>query len=301
MKLGEYPVETLQIYFPASLELQEELINHGFVVPKPTPIPIIYINFKGWISKKPPVTIERLIEPSRYGVNLEEMKWREATVKGRRAYEIPPEESYIDFELIENRKLKIKLHSIKYHLERISIRVIPPRKWTNWAMVYISLKDAEDLKEKLLKAGIRPSIPAKFIKEKQQGGKEKTAYSPVKVYDFKLCLGCFNYAFGYLKLEARKQELNIHTADLKLSLRKGEERSFLKAGVSKMEGKNPQFMMKLASSNKKVIRGILKPIIEGKPRGFLELCDHTKKEQFFIVDVKEFLGVLHFLSNKQLS
>jgi hypothetical protein len=51
--VNDYPVDSLQMYFSASLELQEELIKHGFQVPRSRdskinmPIPIIYANFQG--------------------------------------------------------------------------------------------------------------------------------------------------------------------------------------------------------------------------------------------------------------
>ena len=64
-----FSVDTLQIYFPASLEIQEELINHGFKIPAnesgkiKTPIPLIYANSRRWLKDEEPITIERLIPP----------------------------------------------------------------------------------------------------------------------------------------------------------------------------------------------------------------------------------------------
>ena len=292
MKLATYEAETIQIYFPSSLELQEELIKHGFDVPRTTPIPIIYINFKGWIGDKPPITTERLINPDRYGVDFSEKGWKKTSVDGKEAFHIPAEESYISFELIEKNKLKITLHPVKYHLERTSIRGINPEKWNNWAMAYISLEDAGDLSRKLADAGIRSSNSRRLKKEVQQGGKEVTFYLPVNVCDFRLCFGCFEDAMRYLKLEGLKQGIDVEELPLKLCLKKGEEGSFMKVGRSKMQGKHPQLMMKLASTGKRVIKGILKPIIEGKSRGILEYCDHLRKEQFFVVDAKEFLEAM---------
>ncbi len=294
MKLATYQAETIQIYFPASLELQEELIQNGFHVPGVTPIPIIYINFKGWISAKPLITIERLIEPTRYGANYSDRGWVKDFVGRKKAYGIPYEESYLSFELLEEDRLKIALHPVMYHLERISIRGINPERWNNWAMAYISSEDAKDLKGKLLDSGVTPSILGKPKREVQQGGKEETAFARVKVYDFRLCLGCFEDAIEYLTLEARKQGISVDKAQLRLCLSKGEENSFMKVGRSKMEGKNPQLMMKLASSNGKVIKGILKPIIEGKSRGILGHCKHSGREQYFVVSASEFLGAIKF-------
>jgi len=292
MLLAEYPAETVQIYFPASLELQEELIKNGFGVPRPTPIPIIYINFKGWVVKPPPISIERLIHASRYGKSFADMNWIRTSLRGKEAYQIPPDECYISYELLEGERLKIKIHPLKYHLERISIRGINPDKWTNWAMVYIASSDAKDLRERLVKAGVKSSVLRRTKKEVQQGGKEQTSYVRVEVDDFKLCLGCFEDCLQYLKFEAARQNLDVDIARIKLSLRRGEENSFLKVGVSQMEGKHTQLMIKLASVGKKAIRGTLKPILEGKPRGSLEFCNHIKKELFIVADASQFLGAL---------
>lgn len=292
MKIATYQAETIQIYFPASLELQEELIKNGFNVPGTTPIPIIYINFKGWIGAKPPVTIERLIAPIRYGASYADRGWTKTSKGGKEAYEIPSEESYLSFETLEKDKLKIVLHPIKYHLERVSIRGVNPEKWNNWAMVYISLEDAKDLQGKLVNAGIKPSIPMKPKREVQQGGKEKTYYLPVRVYDFGLCLGCFEDALEYLRSEEKKQGISVDIARLKLRLRRGKENTYAKVGISQMEGKHQQLMVKLASQDGITIEGILKPIIEGKPRGILEYCNHSKIEQSLILSASEFLGAM---------
>lgn len=293
--LAKYPAETIQIYFPGSLELQEELIKNGFGVPKPTPIPIIYINFKGWIVEPPPISIERLIQPSRYGKSSAEMNWVRTSLRGKEAYEIPPDECYISYELLEGGELKIKFNPIKYHLERISIRAINPDKWNNWAMAYISSADAKDLRARLLKAGVKPSVLGRSKREIQQGGKEQTSYVPVEVTDFKLCLGCFEHSLEYLRFEAANHNLDVDIAKIKLCLRRGEENSFLKVGTSQMEGKHSQLMIKLASFDRKVIQGTLKPVIEGKPRGSLEFCNHIKKELFIIANASQFLGALESL------
>ena len=57
--VGEYELETLQIYFPCSMELQEELIRNGYKVPIETPIPIIYGNYKGYENGKSPEGVKK--------------------------------------------------------------------------------------------------------------------------------------------------------------------------------------------------------------------------------------------------
>jgi len=176
MIIGTYEVETLQIYFPASLELQEELIRAGFSVPKPTPLPIIYANFRGWISEKPPITIERLIHPSRYVMSYVDLGWEKTIRGGKEAYLIPDERCLLDIELDEGeREIKLIIKPETYHIERTSIRQIGPEKWSNWTMFYLNIKDILDLSERLLKVVKPPDDLCRrtmFItREVQQGGK----------------------------------------------------------------------------------------------------------------------------------
>jgi len=56
--------------------------------------------------------------------------------------------------------------------------------------------------------------------------------------------------------------------------------------------KRPQIMFKLASSTKIKIKGILKPVIEGKARGNLEFCDHNSKTQVIIADSNKVYSAL---------
>ena len=89
-----YPVDSLQIYFAASLEIQEELINNGFYVPRSPdrkvimPIPLIYSNFRGWLKPTEPITIERLIPPEWLGLTPSELRWKKTSRDGKRGIHI---------------------------------------------------------------------------------------------------------------------------------------------------------------------------------------------------------------------
>ena len=287
MHIGTYDVETLQIYFPASLELQEELIKAGFKVPKPTPLPIIYANFRGWISKKPPITIERLIHPSRYMKSYEDLGWEKTTKNGKEAYIIPDERCLLDVELNEGREeIRLIIKPERYHIERTSIRQIGPEKWSNWAMFYLNIRDMMDLAEKLFEV-VKPSddLCGKTIiitKEVQQGGKEETYFCGFKkgegipVKDFSLCMGCFDHVISYLNNEISDEKI-VNTLKLRLNYTP-EIGGFAKIGLARIEGKKPQFMFKLSSFPiERSIKGLLKDVIRGKARGNLTYCTHENK------------------------
>lgn len=302
-----YNAETAQIYFPASLELQEELIICGFKVPSPTPIPIIYSNFGPWVTERPLITRERVIEPGRYGKTLEDLSWQQRLIEGKVGYEIPIESAYLRLELEKGTSnLHLVLEIPKYHLEKVSIRGINPDKWTNWAMVYISLKDLDDAVNRLIELIQFPkelcSQPLFIKKERQQGGKEDTYFARlsrtdkygVPINGFSLCLGCFGHALDYLATEAKNYNISSQRLEqLKLRLDyDADAGAFAKIGLSRMEGKRPQFMLKLTSTEAtRTISGILKPVLQGKARGTLTYCSHKTREHKIVIDAPLFLRI----------
>ena len=151
---------------------------------------------------------------------------------------------------------------------------------------------------------------AKPRREVQQGGKEVTYYVNVPVKDFSFCLGCFDLAQKYLYVKA-KEHCKIDSSSVicrepskiisKLRLRLKHSpfvNTFAKVGVAKISGKRPQIMVKLASTRpKRIIRGILKPKIEGKARGELVYCNHVTKKQYVTLDLTEFYKALVITKN----
>ena len=300
-----YPVDTLQIYFAASLEIQDELIRAGYKVPTDrsrkvkTPVPIIYSNFRGWLKAPEPITIERLIPPEWYGKTPDDLGWEETEYKGRRAFRLPPEKVYVDIGLDNKGLIYFKLDVKDYHIERTSIRGVNPGKWNNWAMFYINAEYLDDF------LGIfHMNFPIQMypIREVQQGGKEKTYYASlvkdkslgIPVINFSLCLGCFDLALEYLAHKAIENGLNKNIVNtLKLRLVHNPKLNVgLKVGVAKIEGKRPQIMFKLASDTPIRIKGILKPEIEGKARGDLVYCNHKSKTQLIVAKAKHVYSAL---------
>lgn len=316
--LKVYPVDSLQIYFAASLELQEELIKHGFQVPKShdgkikMSIPLIYANFRGWLIKPEPITIERLIPPEWLNLNTKDLNWEEEKRDNKRAYRLPPEEVYVKIG-VANNTIIFDLDIKSYHLERISIRGVNPEKWTNWVMFYIDVKYLDDLIETL--KGFLPNSHALLMtgiskpeEEQQQGGKEVTYYVKVPVKDFSLCLGCFDLALKYLYIKAEEHKAKKYCSlypkicgdpggvvnELKLRLEYDNSTGiFAKVGVAKIKGKRHQIMIKLASEKPHTISGVLKNKITGKARGKLVYCDHKEKRQYIALDLVSFWKALN--------
>jgi len=315
-----YPIDSLQIYFAASLEIQEELINNGFYVPRSPdrkvimPVPIIYSNFRGWLKLPEPITIERLIPPEWLSLTPSDLRWEKTSRNGKVAYVLPEEEVYVNVDISGNAVV-FDLNIKGYHLERTSIRGVNPDKWTNWAMFYISLDYIDELITVLgehlprnMQLSFGPLVPGGITKPKrevQQRGKEVTYYVEVPVKDFSFCLGCFDLAQRYLYIKA-KEHYRVNSTSkvcanpekviskLKLRLKYSPSvNTFAKVGIAKILGKRPQIMVKIASTKpKKVIRGVLKPRVEGKARGELIYCNHKVKKQYVVLDLMRFYGAL---------
>ena|GEM_PF-731133 len=318
--LKRYPVDSLQIYFASSLELQHEFISHGFLVPKDPnkrismPIPIIYANFKGWLISRQLITDERVIPPEWLGLSAEELGWSEQEVvtrRGkRRAFSIPEEEVYVNMGMGENI-IVFDLEVKQYHLERISTRQVNPEKWNNWAIFYLNLEYLDDILNTFCRHILNPAwSSSSATKEVQQGRKEVTYYVKVGVVDFGLCLGCFDQALLYFRKKAEEHCnyypntafcRNIENVLNRLRLRIVFDKNidtFAKIDIAKIQGKRPQIMVKLASGKSKMkIPGVLKEFIEGKVRGKLVYCDHKLKRQFIALDLVEFCNALAVTRN----
>jgi len=309
--VGEYELETLQIYFPCSMELQEELIRNGYKVPIETPIPIIYGNYKGYENGKSPegVKKEAVIHPSRYGKSLKEMGWNEF----RRYFKIPQERGSILRVELEEKEEKILLHlkilfrDVKpnYHLEKISYRGVAPRIWSNWAMFYIDLDDLENLVNEISN---RIGLPTEFctdlayIKhEIQQGGQEDTYFIcqdrnyykrglGIQAESYSFCLGCFDHVLSYFENESKKHG-GKPIMNVKLRLISGDIPPLMKIGIAKMVNKHPQFMMKLVAhpDYKRRIIKLDGEEIEGKAKGRVVFCDHKDKENVITLNAHRFL------------
>ncbi|WP_338603312.1 hypothetical protein V6M85_04075 [Sulfolobus tengchongensis] len=314
--LKQYPVDSLQIYFASSLELQEELINHGFQVPKDKndkikmPIPLIYSNFRGWLKTPNPITIERLIPPEWLDMKPQDLEWEEVRFNNKRAFKLPQEEVYVNVGVSGDAVIFV-LDVKSYHLERVSIRGVNPEKWTNWVMFYIDLSYLTDIVNVLgnfIPNQVKNQVQSvKVEKELQQGEKEVTYYAVVPVKDFSFCLGCFDLALKYLKIKAEEhKKLNLCSkpcpdpdkvvSSLKLRI-KYNSHAFAKVGIAKIQGKRPQIMIKLASEGQKTISGILKSVVEGKPRGELVYCDHENKSQYITLDLISFWRALNAIKS----
>ena len=315
--IGEYDLESLQIYFNGSLEIQEEMIRKGFHVPLMTPLPIIYGDMAGYEDDRTSRTALKaaILHPNRYDKTLEKMGWTDA---GRKII-VPHEKAKLvlklertDSKLLLHFSPKFELGFPGYHLEKASYRGINPTRWKNWAAFYTNISDLVKIVNHLSRKIGFPKeqcsrrVYLKHEKLPKGGGHEDTYFvgfngerHGIEPLSYSLCMGCWDYVMDYLEHEVKEHErrgLKKPNIDAKLRLEKDPNVPVrLKIGLSKMTEKRPQFMMKFSTvpTASKTIAGIDregKPItIEGKPRGRCVSCSHKKRINEVVMDAYEFL------------
>ena len=302
--IDEFNLESLQIYFQCSLEIQEELLQYGYEVPGETPIPHIYGDYSEFDIRYQLEGLQKsaFLDPTLYNESIETMGWKRV---GNRNYLVPPEQgAKLEISTFENNDGKqVKLSIIfegdppHHHLEKISYRTIPPRKWVNWAMMYVNFDEVMEAFEgySIDFSELRDSCKSsyKIVREKKQDGAEDAYYFQengqigIRNESHSLCLGCFQYIDQYLADgdTFSKVRLRINSSDIP---------SYSKIGIVKIEGKDPQLMIKLVSSREHTKSIIASNGDEktGKARGQVVPCDHHINNQEITLNYSKFFRAL---------
>jgi len=239
--IGEYDLESLQIFFNGSLEIQEEMIRKGFHVPLVTPLPIIYGDMAGYKDDRTSRTALKaaILHPNRYGKTMEEMGWADA---GRKII-VPHERAKLLLKLERTDSGPLLHFSPKfepgfpgYHLEKASYRGINPTSWKNWAAFYTNIRDLVKIVDHLSgKIGFPKELCSKRVYLKHEklpkgGGHEDTYFVSfnrerygIEPNSYSLCMGCWDCVMDYLEHEVKEHEmrgLEKPSIDAKLRLEK---------------------------------------------------------------------------------
>ncbi|NJD98386.1 PhoI [Thermococcus sp. LS1] len=276
----ELELERMQVFFPASLEIQEELLKAGFKVPydketgRKTPVPVVVSSREGRKLRK-----DRLLKASDF-----EEDGKFAFVPGGRAL--------VDVEATDRGFLILKPKAIEYHLEDMNFVSIPPRVWGTWASFSLPFSAYEALMDFLEE--FRGEEPKGFYLASKGSGRR------IEVYAYKgrsrkdLGIPVFGYALGlhgltlveeYLKEKAEENDIpGERLRYLKLGLRKRKEtKAGLKVGIVWEDGKPVEITMKLSTTAPRVrIQGLYGELV-GKSRGELVKTD----EWYFVVHASD--------------
>ncbi|WP_457750519.1 PhoI [Thermococcus sp.] len=281
----EFELLRMNMFFPASLEIQEELLKAGFKVPydkesgRRTPVPVVAA------SKKPRrIRAGRLLMARKYE-------------NDGKFTEISKEKTLLEFRITEKGFLIMKPKPVEYHLEDMGFVSVPPRLWGTWASFSLPFSAYEEIM-KLLGEFRDSERNGLYTASRGSGGR-------IKVYAYKgrnrkdLGIPVFGYALGLHDLTLaeeylrRKAEENGVPEDrlryLKLGLSKRKEtKAGLKVGIVWEKGTPTEITLKLSTIEPKIkIQGLYGELI-GKSRGELS----RTSEWYIVVHASDFVNAL---------
>lgn len=282
-ELGIYRMESAQIFFPASLEIQEELLKAGFKVPYDknsgvkTSIPVISA-----FSQGREIKARNLLGSRNYS--------------GNEIITLPEEDAFLKVLLNKQGYLSFQVEFKDYHLEDMGFTSVPPRMWNTWASFSIAPDVLQELMEKLNGFEGEDNL---YINSLARRGHEIEIYAykgrkykeiGIPVYSYYFGLKNFKLAWKYFEEKCdengvERERLNF----LKLGLRKNKEtRAGLKVGVSWFEGEIKRIILRLGTNYPRIkIQGLYGELW-GKSRGRLD----NGETQFVTVKAGDFYGAL---------
>ncbi len=270
----KFELAKMNVFFPASLEIQEELLKAGLKVPydketgRKTPIPVVSSSRDGRKLRR-----ERLL------------KAKEFEVRDKFAV-VPSETSILEFDITEKGFLVIRPKPLEYHLEELGFLSVPPRVWGTWASFSLPFSAYEELVDEL--SEFKGDCNGIYTASKGSRGR-------IEVYAYKgrtrkdLGIPVFGYALGlhgltlaedYLREKAEEHGVpEERLRYLKLGLKKKKEtKAGLKVGIVWENGSPVEITLKLSTTAPRVrIQGLYGELA-GKSRGEL-----TRTEDWYVV------------------
>jgi hypothetical protein len=282
----EVELARMQIFFPASLEIQEELLKAGFKVPydkesgRKTPVPVV-TSSRG----------ERRLRKDRL------LKAKDFESDEKFAL-IPGERAILEMEPNERGFLMLRPKSLEYHLEEMGFVSVPPRIWGTWASFSIPFSFYEQLTDFLseFNSGETNGL---YLASRGSGRR-------IEVYAYKgrtrkdLGIPVFGYALGLYGLTLADEYLREKAEEngvpeerlryLKLALKKRKEtKAGLKVGIVWENGKPSEITLKLSTTEPRMrIQGLYGELM-GKSRGELTRTD----DWYIVVHAEDFANALH--------
>ncbi|WP_297508038.1 PhoI [Thermococcus sp.] len=281
----EVELERMQIFFPASLEIQEELLKAGFKVPyyketgRKTPVPVV-------VSSK----AERRLRQNRL------LKAKDFESDGKFAL-VPEERAVMEIDVTEKGFLILRPKPLEYHLEDIGFVSVPPRIWGTWASFSIPFSFYETLADFL--SEFKSDETNGIYLASRGAGKRIEVYAykgrtrkdlGIPVFGYTLGLHGLSLAGEYLREKAEENGVpEERLRYLKLGLRKKKEtKAGLKVGVVWEDGRPSEITLKLSTTEPRIkVQGLYGELV-GKSRG-----EPTRTDEWYIVvHAGDFIGAL---------
>ena len=209
--IGEYVLDTLQIYFPWDDDLYGYLKEHGFGKGEVKALPLIYTDNCETTEGKTKTRRRYIITPDKFGTTYKKLGWDETDKKNEP--EIPAEKIKLQIKLEDNNKIiifKILPKDGDYHME-YSIMSAFGKIYSNWVNFYLPATDESffniysKLKEHL-NYKENEKINIDFNMEEKQNQREDFNYIPLPINYYEFSLEEFNHIKNYLTQNGFKGE-----------------------------------------------------------------------------------------------
>lgn len=295
--IGNYILDTLQIYFSWDDDLYTELKAHGFGTGNFKVLPLIYSdNTENTIGQKDKRR-RFIIRPELFGRTYKGLGWTETDKKTEPI--IPAEKPLANFSIIDlDKEPKIKVTVIptvsnqeQYHLE-YSSRSAFGKMYSNWATFYLMPKNVLTILNKARQILRTPQLSGwvNITTEEQQAQREEMLYVRLPVIYYQFCLKGFKYAVEFFEHNGVASK-NIPSLIYDSSDKSLQEimSPYIKLGIvhttedTGFEVRNPQFVMKIAQDKTTISRRGKRAKVKGK------LVYSSDIENYYVIDAHKFI------------
>jgi len=203
-KVFDFVLDTLQIFFPWDDDLYTFLKNRGFASKKEfKALPLVYTDDCESTTGKPEIPRNYIIDPEKFGENINTLGWKIQLEGKKKRYVIPAEKillrasikkEYLEFAVIPTVNGKEQ-----YHLE-YSVMSAFGKGYANWSTFYFKIKEFESFVSRLREEGFGSfgrALRSGF--EEKQNQREEFRYVELPVKEYCFNLAGFRYAEAYLQ------------------------------------------------------------------------------------------------------
>jgi hypothetical protein len=292
IKIGEYVLDTLQIYFPWDDDLYSALLSKGFgrISKK---LPLIYTDNTEVTTGEKERRRKYVIEPYLFGRTYSELGWRETD---NPTQPIIPAEKPLLRALYIDGKLKLVIVPTvngkeQYHLEYSPMSAFG-KMYSNWVGIYLSLENFTDVlckvkKHVILKApATLPEVKTEPIMQQR----EEMHYVKLPIIQYKFCLAGFSYAVDFLQNNGVwKSDIPCLFYDAQDATARKRMEPYVKLGIVHtrrdigFEERRPQVAIKIAQD--KVVESARGK--RCKPKGIL--IYEGQHENYLLLDAESFV------------
>lgn len=206
--LGNYTLDSLQIFFPWDDDLYTYLKSKGFGrKANMKALPLIYSdNIENHTGKKESQR-KNVLRPEYFGKTYKQVGWKETDKPSQPI--IPSEKPVVNVR-VEGKNIVFRVVARvngknEYHLEFSSMSAFG-KMYSNWFGIYFSTKEFLRLVKAIREKVKTKPVKIEIIKELKQNQREEIDYGVVPVIQYEFSIGEFEYAKDYIKISGYKDK-----------------------------------------------------------------------------------------------